>query len=229
MDDISLASIKRKNTINRVVFIVLCVLIAFLLVFNVILITNAYFTDSRTTANPSVITTGNVTISYVVKDSENTPIETPIVLSDDALIPGDPIDYSIDVTNDGKNNCYIRMKLKFEVKVDSVWEEVPIVVMNSRTGFSGFEKTETVGAEDVKYLYYGSAVNTANATKTVSFPIRFVVSESEDVELINYTGKQYKITVIIEAIQSTGVTLSQSNTTSGWTDSETGDRITLFD
>ena len=228
MDDISLASIRRKNIINRIVFIILCILIAFLLAFNIILVTNAYFTNSRYT-NPSVVTTGNVAINYVVKDSQNTTLSSAIVLSDDALIPGDPIDYTIEVTNDGNNNCYIRMKLKFEVKIDNVWTEVPIVVMSSRTGFSGFEKTETVGAEDVKYLYYGSAVNTANATKTVSFPIQFVVAESNDVELINYTGKQYKITVIIEAIQSTGITLSQSNATSGWTDTETGDRITLFD
>ena len=228
MDEISLTSIKRKNTINKIVFAVLCVLIAFLLVFNIVLITNAYFTDSRYT-NPSVVTTGNVTISYLVKDSENVTLESAIVLSDEALVPGDPIDYNINVTNDGKNNCYIRMKLKFEVKVAGVFQEIPIVVMNARAGFSGFEKTETVNSKQVKYLYYGSAVNTSNATKTVNFPVTFVISESEGMEIIDYTGSEYKITVIIEAIQATGITLSSSNATSGWTDAETGDRITLFD
>ena len=151
------------------------------------------------------------------------------MLSDEALVPGDPIDYNINVTNDGKNNCYIRMKLKFEVKVAGVFQEIPIVVMNARAGFSGFEKTETVNSKQVKYLYYGSAVNTANATKTVNFPVTFVISESEGMEIIDYTGSEYKITVIIEAIQATGITLSSSNATSGWTDAETGDRITLFD
>ncbi|HAJ77973.1 MAG TPA: hypothetical protein DCO89_02785 [Clostridiales bacterium] len=230
MDDISLASIKRKKIINRIVFIVLCVLIAFLLTFNIILVTNAYFTNTGY-SNSSVITTGNVAINYVVMNGEGDIISTPIQLQDSALIPGDPIDYDIAVSNAGNNSCYIRMKLKFYVKVNGEFEEIPIVVMNSRDGAQHiFERTETVGNKQIKYLYYDSSVPTSGSN-TATFPITFVISESEGVELINYTGSQYKITVVIEAIQSTGVTLSSDtiNTSSGWTDSETHDRITIFD
>ena len=232
MDDISMASIRRKEIINRIIFIILCVLIAFLLTFNVVMISTAYFTNSRYT-NPSIVTTGNVAISYLVKDGEGNTINTAITLSEEDLLPGDAINYTIDVTNEGKNSCYIRIKCKFEIQLDGVYQEKSIVVMNYVDDFAdGFEREETVNAKTINYLYHNSAVPTTGANKTISFPIELKIAESNDQELIDsqYSGKLHRITITIEALQSVGVTQSSSlEKASGWTDTETGERITLFD
>lgn len=227
MEDLTLAGIKRKNIINKIVFAVLCVLIAILLTFNIVLITNAFFTDARYT-NPSVtvVQTGSVAIDYTVKNSSGTTQDSAIILNPGDLVPGDSISYIIEVTNVGKNSCYVRMKCKFEISDDEgEYHEIPIVVMHSRSGFSGFElPVDSENDNGVNYLYCTSAVTTTGNSKTASFPIKFEVSEDVDMELNEYTGKAYKITVIIEAIQTEGVELSNSY---GWIDSETDDPIII--
>jgi hypothetical protein len=233
MEDISMASIKRKNIINKIVFIILCVLIALLLTFNIVMISTAYFTDSRYT-NPSVVTTGNIAISYLVKDKNDNTISTPIVLSASELLPGDAINYTIDVTNDGTNSCYIRMKCKFEIKIDAVYQENSIVIMEYAENYNGgFSRNETVNNKTINYLYYNynSAVPTTAPGKTVSFPIKLKVNESKGQELIDagYAGKQYRITITIEALQSTGVIQSANENASGWVDAVSREKITLFD
>lgn len=128
--DISLSTIRKKEIINRIVFAILCVLIALLLTFNIITITNAYFSDTKNT-NPSIITTGNVKIQCKVYEyGTNTEILSPIAMPAGSLMPGESIFYDLKVKNIGINSCYIRIKAKFEILINGEYTENTIVVMS---------------------------------------------------------------------------------------------------
>ena len=138
MEEESLKKIKRKETLNRIVFVILCVLIAILLVSNIIMISSAYFTATKsTTNNPSVVTTGSVDVDVIVYNASDTgksnPLTTPVVLPSTTLIPGNAVDYTFTVANSGHNNCYIRLKCDFNMQLDgsSTYEEVYLKTLDT--------------------------------------------------------------------------------------------------
>lgn len=213
--DITLAQIRKKEIRNRIIFAILCVLIAVMLTFNIITITNAYFSDTKST-NPSIVTTGNVKIQCQVYEyGTNTERLSPVEMPEGALMPGQAIYYDLKVTNIGNNSCYIRIKAKFEIQINGVYTENDIVVMSQQDD-SNPAQTKCFNIDGVYYYNYtnGGVLGTSS---NIVLPIKLMVNESANNELSTYSDNRYRITIYIQALQSQGVTL---DTTSGWLDAQ---------
>ncbi len=225
--DISLSTIRKKEIINRIVFAILCVLIALLLTFNIITITNAYFSDTKNT-NPSIITTGNVKIQCKVYEyGTNTEILSPIAMPAGSLMPGESIFYDLKVKNIGINSCYIRIKAKFEILINGEYTENTIVVMSQEDNSNpAVSKCFTDGNGIYYYNYTNSGILTNNTE--VTLPIKLIVNESTGQELVSYSDHQYRITIYIQALQSQGVSMLNTSTQKGWYDAQ-NNAITSFE
>ena len=213
---------KKQRIRNNVIFTVLCILIAILLLVDFITISNAYFTSSRNTENPSVITTGNVDFSYRVYNGAGTDITSsePITLGTETLLPGNEIHYKLAITNSGNVNCYIRMKCSLEIEIDDAYVEVDILRVKTRSVENQYDKSFDINVDSSNVhsntiVYYKNAdpSDTHNGVipvnSTVEIPIKFVLDEATE-EFNAYANRRYRVYLTIESIQAPGVTLSNS-------------------
>ena len=120
---------RKKNVTNKIVFAILCLLVASLVAIQIVLVSTAYFSNSK--SGNAVVTTGNVSVSYVLYGNDGTPIEAtggsaPNVnygLSANevgeyqnvlALMNGEASQYSLTITNTSTtHSCYARVKVEF--------------------------------------------------------------------------------------------------------------------
>ena len=225
--DLSLAKIRKKEIVNKIVFAILCVLIALLLTFNIVTITNAYFSNTKN-MNPSIVATGNVKIQCKVYEyGTNTEILSPVVMPSGSLMPGQSIFYDLKVKNIGRNSCYIRLKAKFEILINGEYVENDIVVMSQQDDSNpAASKSFTDGDGIYYYNYTNSGIITNNAE--VTLPIKLTVNESASQELVSYSDHQYRITIYVQALNPQGVNMLNTSTQKGWYDAQ-NNAITSFE
>ena len=213
-NDISLSKIRRKEITNRIVFVILCVLIALLLTFNIITITNAYFTDSKN-SNSSVVITGNVKVQCTVYEhGTNTERTAPIQMPEGSLMPGQSIYYDLKIENVGNNSCYVRIKAKFEILINGNFVENDIVVMSQENELAQSQCFNVNGV----YYYNNANSGVLAHNNNITLPIKFTVNETINNELSTYSDNQYRITVYVQALQSQGVQQLNTENQKGWYD-----------
>lgn len=210
-NDLGVAKISRKTNTNKLIFISVCIMIAIIIAVNVVIISAAYFTATKR-SNDSVITTGNVNISYVVKNSNNETITAPLDLGSNSIIPGQENQYSLVITNSGNNSCYVRMKALFEIYENGGYTSNYNSLVQLKTG------NASVAFELDNVVYYKQTNSgIIEPLASVTIPIKFVVNETASQELVSLSSCTYRITLTIQALQSQGVTQSE---TYGWIDSQ---------
>lgn len=198
---------KQTFSKNKVVIWSLSILIAVLLVVNGLLISLAYFTETR--SGSSIITFGSVQVNAYALNG--TTKENTIKLDSNQLIAGAVTTKNLQIEVAGLNDCYVRLTGEFQIAVDNT----NYVAYNDFVSFS-IDSSNWKLCEG-KYYYTSplSGTSSANGGSTIYVPVKFTVSEnfgnSSLANDIVYKNKPYKIVITIESCQSEGTSIGSGS------------------
>ena len=201
---------------NKSLFFILGLFLVVALMCNLMFKTFAYFSDS--TSSSSIVTTGNVQLTTHLYDSTNTEEIVDKTITSIPLIPGNSTLNYLRATNTGTTDCYIRLTCQVQLKYS---DQSSYQYVDSLISLRISDNANYVANSEDGCIYYKQSLVVSGQ---INIPLEIVVNDDLGADPSIFEGASYKVTVIIQALQTLAVTLDSTN--GGWTDSR-GNEISL--
>jgi hypothetical protein len=204
--NIKLVELPKRKKSNKTLIWVLAILVAMLFVANVVLISFAYFSDTK--SSQSIVTFGTVKIDGYVKNG--TTKERTISLDSNQLIAGSATTKNVTIEVTGNSSCFVRVSGSFLMNISGD-TYVP------KTEFINFyidtdSSTNANWVKDGDYYYYTQPLSSSATTNVeVTFEVSKDLGNSSLDNTTEYNNKAYKILVTIESCQEYGSNLIVDN------------------
>jgi len=202
-----------KSILQHKTLIMLALTIVFLAIFT-IQITTALFFGENSAFSTIVIGNLDISSSFLSQTGGNLNINTP------SLLPGEVISRTLQIENeDNSMSAYIRIKTTFYIDSNDngIFEELEesfAVQMELADGQTNWIKD----TEGPQYWFYYDGTLTANQTTTVNLEfIIFPTPENSTYFISNEdAGKDYKIEVTVNAVQSVNNGTGYGDVNTNW-------------
>ena len=198
----SLIIVKKDKRRERIVFTILCVLIAILLVFNIVALVYI-LTHNTKHGSPSFIADNKYVIGYVKAGGEYT--KNTITFDDELLFPGTQTTKTVRFENYGGKNYYIRIYAQFQVNVNGKSFETQdnFVEINITNGNTKWIKSAT----DEKIYFTDEFAGHSEIDVDLTINLRNSLDNDDFNE--NYKDKPYRLNICIETT-NTNITLDKT-------------------
>ena len=205
---------RKKAKREKIVFVILCVVIALIIAANVIAVTLAYFTD-RASGSISIRTGTVDVVGRVWNGSSYSTAE--LTLGNNVVFPGSITEQQqIELENTGNSSFYIRFSCSLVLDTDNDGDFADEDNMDSFLSISSITMPQGASSvmqgSDGKYYYLGSLAGQQSLTGIlIDFQISSSLGNSDLTNLVNYQNINYKMYLNVEVIQSANITLDSSS------------------
>lgn len=202
---------RRKKAKEKILFIILCIVIALIVIGNILAITLAYFTDRK--SGSASIRTGTIkVIGYVYSEEDEEYTTDILTLENDIVYPGSLTTQKIKLVNNGTGAFYIRMNCAMELNLNGSYQPSSFLEISSISLPSGVTGSFIKSTDDGKYYYTGSlAKNSYIEDIEVTFRVKPELGNNDLANTIGYQNIPYKMFLDIEVIQTNSITLDTTS------------------